>query len=110
MRFIGNKEKLLDQIYQVVSSTNTNGGTFCDFFSGTSNVGRYFKELLKEIKTSSEGLFSSPFDLVRNYLNTLKGIRGFIYKNYTMEGTAGKEFIRKYFTPENGKKIDAIRT
>lgn len=142
MRFIGNKEKLLEQIYQVVSSTNTNKGTFCDFFSGTSNVGRYFKEkgfeilssdllyfsyvlqkayienngepefkkLLKEIKTSSDSLFSSPFDLVRNYLNTLKGIKGFIYKNYTVEGTTGKEFVRKYFTPENGKKIDAIRT
>mgnify|MGYP001619429290 FL=1 len=142
MRFIGNKEKLVDRIYQVVSATNTKGGSFCDFFSGTSNVGRYFKEkgfeilssdllyfsyvlqkayiennsepkfkkLLKKINVSSNSLFSSPFDLVRNYLNKLKGVKGFIYKNYTEEGTVGKEFVRKYFTPENGKKIDAIRT
>ena len=142
MRFIGNKEKLVDRIYQVVSATNTNSGSFCDFFSGTSNVGRYFKEkgfeilssdllyfsyvlqkayienngepefkkLLNKIKGSSSSIFSSPFDLVRNYLNKLKGVKGFIYKNYTEEGTVGKEFVRKYFTPENGKKIDAMRT
>ena len=142
MRFIGNKEKLLDRIYQVISSKKINGGVFCDFFSGTSNVGRHlktkgfeilssdllyfsyvlqkayiennsepkFEKLMKEIGTSSNSLFSSPFDSVRNHLNNLKGIEGFIYRNYTEEGTAGQEFIRKYFIPENGKKIDAIRT
>ena len=141
MRFIGNKEKLLDRIYQAVSSTNITKGVFCDFFSGTSNVGRYFKEkgfkiissdilyfsyvlqkayiennnepdfqkLIKKIGISKKGLFNSPFDSVREYLNNLKGIKGFIYKNYTEEGTAKQEFIRKYFTVENGKKIDAIR-
>ena len=142
MRFIGNKEKLLEQIYQTVLSTNINSGKFCDFFSGTSNVGRYFKEkgfkiissdilyfsyvlqrayiennnepefkkLLKKIGSSKNSLFASPFDSVREYLNKIKGIEGFIYKNYTEQGTTKKEFIRKYFTAENGKKIDAIRT
>lgn len=142
MRFIGNKEKLLDRIYQAVSSTNITGGIFCDFFSGTSNVGRYFKEkgfeiissdllyfsyvlqkayienngepqfkkLLKKIGASKRSLFNSPFDSVREYLNNLKGINGFIYNNYTEKGTTGQRFIRKYFTVENGKKIDAIRT
>ena len=32
MRFIGNKEKLVDRIYQVVSATNTNGGSFATSF------------------------------------------------------------------------------
>jgi len=141
MRFIGNKEKLLDLIYATVASTGVKDGTFCDFFSGTSNVGRYFKEkgfkvissdilyfsyvlqkayienndepkfskLLKTIETPDNALFSSPFDKVRNYLNNIKGIKGFIYKNYTEEGTA-KKHKRKYFSVENGKKIDAIRT
>lgn len=141
MRFIGNKEKLLDTIYGAVVSSGIDTGTFCDFFSGTSNVGRYFKEkgfevissdllyfsyvlqkayiennsepefkkLLKAIGKTDSSLFSSPFNYVRNYLNDLKGSKGFIYKHYTEEGTAGDEFKRKYFTPENGKKIDAIR-
>jgi len=141
MRFIGNKEKLLEEIYATVLTTGVSSGSFCDFFSGTSNVGRYFKQkgfeivssdllyfsyvlqrayiannteptfkkLLKAIEVKSQALFSSPFDLVRTYLNGVRGIKGFIYKNYTEEGTAHEERQRKYFIAENGKKIDAIR-
>ncbi len=141
MRFIGNKEKLLDRIYQAVLSTGVEEGTFCDFFSGTSNVGRFFKEkgygvissdllyfsyvlqkayienngepqfkkLLKTLDVSTNSLFSSPFDTVRTYLNDLKGVKGFIYKNYTEDGTKDQEHKRKFFISENGKKIDAIR-
>jgi len=141
MRFIGNKEKLLDRIYKAVLSTDITSGTFCDFFSGTSNVGRYFKDkgfeiissdllyfsyvlqrayitnngepkfkkLLNVIKRPSHALFSSSFDRVRDYLNNLKGSKGFIYNNYTEEGTARQKYKRKYFTPENAKRIDAIR-
>lgn len=142
MRFIGNKEKLLERIYQAVLSTNIKSGIFCDFFSGTSNVGRFFKEkgfeiissdllyfsyvlqkayisnnaepkftkLLKTIKPPKNSLFSSPFESVKNYFNNLKGISGFIYKNYTEEGTKNQQYKRKYFTAGNAKKIDAIRT
>lgn len=141
MRFIGNKEKLLDRIYQTIPSTNINNGIFCDFFSGTSNVGRFFKEkgftiissdllyfsfvlqkayienngepefkkLVKKIQITKNGFFDTPFDSIRKYLNNLGGIKGFVYNNYTEEGTADQEFVRKYFTAENGKKIDAIR-
>lgn len=141
MRFIGNKEKLLETIYQTVVSNGIRKGTFCDFFSGTSNVGRYFKQkgfkvissdvlyfsyilqeayiknnkkpkfskLLKEIEVPSYALFSDPLESVRNYLNSLKGKKGFIYKNYTPEGTEGQEIVRRYFTGENGQRIDAIR-
>ena len=141
MRFIGNKEKLLDNLYKIVVSTNINQGTFCDFFSGTASVGRFFKQkgfriissdllyfsyvlqmtyiknnedpmfnkLLKVINTSPSNLFSNPLDLVISYLNDLKGSQGFIYKNYTTEGTKGKICQRKFFIPENGKRIDAIR-
>lgn len=142
MRFIGNKEKLLENIYQTVLSTGVKSGIFCDFFSGTSNVGRFFKEkgfeiissdllyfsyvlqkayienngepkfkkLLAEIKMPNNKLIPSSFDTVKDYLNNMKGIKGFIYKNYTEEGTAGQKYVRKYFTPENGKIIDEIRT
>ena len=124
-----------------VLSTGTDKGIFCDFFSGTSNVGRYFKEkgftvissdllyfsyvlqkayiannqepyfkkLLATLDVQSFSLFSSPFDLVRTYLNGIDGIEGFIYKNYTEEGTVGNQYSRKYFIAKNGKKIDAIR-
>ncbi|MFC1756633.1 DNA adenine methylase [Patescibacteria group bacterium] len=141
MRFIGNKEKLLENIYEVICSTEIKDGVFCDFFSGTSNVGRYFKEkgfqvissdvlyfsyvlqkayiknnkepdfskLSKTITIPRTTLFISPLDKMREYLNSLKGVSGFIYKNYTPEGTNKQEYPRKYFTGNNGKKIDAIR-
>jgi len=143
MRFIGNKEKLLENIYQVVLSTGITEGSFFDFFSGTSNVGRYFKEKgfsvqssdllffsyvlqrayiqnnkepqfekitsLSEVQKIQKALFQTPLEQVLSFLNNLDGVDCFIYENYTEEGTAGKEFIRKFFIGENGKKIDAIR-
>lgn len=141
MRFIGNKEKLLDRIFQTIKNTDIEADSFCDFFSGTSNVGRYFKEkgyqvtssdllffsyclqrayiknnteptfkkLLDNIDINRSQLLPSPFETVRSYLNSLKGKKGFVYKNYTEEGTKDSEFTRKYFTPQNGMKIDAIR-
>lgn len=141
MRFIGNKENLLDSIYQAVVSTGINSGVFCDFFSGTANVGRFFKKkgfkiissdllyfsyvlqeayiknnseplfnkLLTEIKPEKTALLMSPLEMVCSYLNDLDGEKGFIYNNYTIEGTAEKEVKRRYFTGGNGMRIDAIR-
>jgi len=141
MRFIGNKKKLLNNIYQAVLDKNIKNGVFCDFFAGTSNVGRYFKQkgfkiissdllyfsyilqkayiinngepkftkLIKKVGHSKKRFFSSPFDSIRDYLDDLNGVKGFIYKNYTEEGTRDDIHVRKYFTAENGKHIDAIR-
>ncbi|HVU06725.1 MAG TPA: DNA adenine methylase [Candidatus Paceibacterota bacterium] len=142
MRFIGNKEKLLEKIHSTVVDLGFQDGTFCDFFSGTSNVGRFFKEkgysvlssdlmyfsfvlqkayienneevrfarLLNRIgTTASEALFSNSLEQVLFYLNNLGGIKGFIYENYTEEGTRNEQFIRKYLTGKNAEKIDAQR-
>jgi len=46
---------------------------------------------------------------VCEYLSNLKGVKGFIYKNYCIGGTKGKEYERQYFSDDNGKKCDAIR-
>ena len=44
MRYIGNKTSLLNNINQVIME-NCNGTekTFCDIFSGTASVARFFK-------------------------------------------------------------------
>ena len=44
-----------------------------------------------------------------NYLNNIESLEGYIYKNYSPEGTKDQKYIRKYFTGENAKRIDAIR-
>ncbi len=44
MRFIGNKSQLLDNIKEVVDKHAVDASTFCDIFSGTASVARYFKQ------------------------------------------------------------------
>lgn len=72
-----------------------------------------FKELIKmlDIKSEIRSLYNenNNAQIVINYLNELDGINGFIYSNYSPEGTQNTEYIRKYFTENNAKKIDAIR-
>ena len=137
MRFIGNKERLVDWICSEMKNNGIKGSIFFDYFSGTANVGKFFKQkdyqiissdllyfsfvlqkayiennehpqfknLLPNINITSSKLIADNYDLVLEYLNNLEGIEGFIYKNYT----PNKISERKYFTTENGKKIDAIR-
>ncbi len=121
MNYIGSKNKLSPFISKTVTGVvgeDLSGKVFCDLFAGTGIVGRVFKPLVKEIISNDIEYYS--FVLNRNYignykniefeeliekLNTLKGIKGFVFEEYSEKGKAG----RKYFTSENGKKIDAIR-
>lgn len=45
MRYIGNKENILDKIYQILCKHNIKGKSIFDFFSGTTSVAKYFKKL-----------------------------------------------------------------
>lgn len=142
MRFIGNKENLVEKIAFSMKKSNVIGNTLFDFFSGTVSVGRFFKKkgwkvfssdilyfsyclqkayiennsfpefekLLSQLKYKSSDLFASPLDTVIEYLNTLPGKEGFVFSNYTPKGTEALQIPRMYFSSENGKKIDAIRT
>lgn len=62
-------------------------------------------------EATSSSLLPTPYSRVVEYLNGLKGRKGFIYNNYTEEGTkeTGSEHIRMFFIGENGQKIDHIR-
>lgn len=44
MRFIGNKTQLLDNIKEVVDRHVSNASSFCDIFSGTASVARFFTQ------------------------------------------------------------------
>ena len=43
MRYIGNKENILDKIYSILEDNGIHGKSFFDFFAGTTNVSRFFK-------------------------------------------------------------------
>jgi len=73
-----------------------------------------FLRLLKHLKIDpvEATLFTTESQNAKEvikYLNNLEGKEGFIYKNYSPEGTKGQTYVRKYFAGENAKKIDAIR-
>ena len=70
-------------------------------FNGVQNIEK-FKETY---------LFpSNNYHRIINYLNQLPPIQGYFYKEFSPAGTpSNTNKVRKYFTPENAAKIDAIR-
>lgn len=58
---------------------------------------------------SVNNLFATPLEMVVGFLNEIPDIQGFIYNNYTPEGTKNLPQPRMYFSAENGLRIDAIR-
>ncbi|MDO5564852.1 MAG: Dam family site-specific DNA-(adenine-N6)-methyltransferase [Eubacteriales bacterium] len=128
MRFIGNKSNLLSNIEAVINE-NCNGdeNVFCDIFSGTSSVSRYFKNRYKVIsndmlyfsyvlqkatiennkvpnflRLKSEGIVD-----IFEYLETFKesSKNSFIADNYA----PSENCDRMYLTYENATRIDFIR-
>lgn len=123
MRYIGNKSKILDEIDKMIYKKvgNQNGLTFFDAFSGTASVSHYYKNrfniiandnlyfsyVITEAKlNSSENMFENlgldPFE----YFNSDEcEMEGFVYNNFAPENSQ-----RMYFSNENAKRIDFIRT
>lgn len=133
MNYIGSKLSILEYIDETIDDfvkPKDKRMTLCDIFSGTGAVGKYFKKKGYNIISNDIQYYSyiiakhfiennneiefkklkekkiEPFE----YLNNLDEIDGFIYNNYSLGGTNGKEYERQYFSDDNAKKIDAIRT
>ena len=131
MRFIGSKVNLLEDIEEMIKNNCTNAISFCDIFSGTTNVARFFK---KDFSIISNDLLHFSFvlqkatiennvtpifsNLKKNKINDpLKFLnefepkiddlksKPFIFDNYT----PNHKHDRSYFSKENALKIDFIR-
>lgn len=74
-----------------------------------NNQNLTFEKLLNKIDFQNASFFPLPLSVVVDYLNQIETVEGFIFQNYTPEGTKNLEQPRMYFSNENGKKIDAIR-
>ena len=127
MRYIGSKANLLKNIENCISTNiHTKQKSFCDIFSGTGVVARYFKPQYEII--SNDALFFSyiiqksfvenntsptfdklkptiedPFFFLEN--ENLINTNCFVEENYSPSGKSG----RMYFTSENARRIDFIR-
>ena len=127
MRYIGSKVNLLKNIDLFIRKNIPKEGanSFFDAFSGTGSVGYYFKDKYKiyscdnlyfshllqkcfiesnkqpEFSTLIKEIKTDPF----NYFNNMhKETSGSVFHNFSHNGKEG----RKYFSEENGKKIDFI--
>ena len=132
MNYIGSKHSIIDfleeSIIDVVGEDKQ--FTICDIFAGTGVVGKRFKSLGYNVISNDNQYYSyvinkhyiennsditfnklklNGIDNVFIYLNKLNNYKGFIYKNYTEEGTSDCDYTRLYFTVENAIKIDSIR-
>jgi adenine-specific DNA-methyltransferase len=135
MRYIGNKENLLDKIYNVMICREIRGNTFFDFFSGTTNVARFFKKKGFQVFSSDLLYFSYvlqkayiannqelTFDkLLKNivsqtnslFATPLQRVVEYLNQIPDKQGFIYKNYTpagnRMYYSEENGLRIDAIR-
>ena len=133
MNYIGSKYSLIEFLQTSINKTLQARGesrqpsemVFADLLAGTGVVASAFKEqgyqvlandvqyysyaVCKHLVENGETLDKPRCDELIKELNDLQGVEGFIYKNYSFEGTEGQEFRRMYFSAHNAKKCDAIR-
>lgn len=132
MRFIGNKTQLLENIKEVIDKHVTNAHSFCDIFSGTASVARFFKQWYEiysndilffsyclqrgTIENQNKPDFNKLFQVTGienpiSYLNnmctenmeTLQIEKRFFQNNYAPKGG------RMYVTDDNALRIDFAR-
>lgn len=138
MRYIGNKENLLEFVDGAFKKHDISGNGFLDAFAGTCRVGMFFRRKGWRVIVSdlmyysyviqrasiacahepeffglepmpSGQLMDTPLIRALELLDSLRPRRGFIYHNYTPEGTRELPRQRMYLTGENGARIDAAR-
>lgn len=132
MRYIGSKVLLLENIKQVIDEKVRSADTFCDIFSGTASVGRYFKQWFEvysndllyfsyvlqmgTIKNDSIPTFqnlssitqgSSPVayfnEMPTQEMESLEQSKRFFQNNYSPAGG------RMYITDDNALRVDYAR-
>ena len=114
MKYIGNKTRLLDFIYNsVILEKLPNEGIFCDIFSGTGSVCYFFKtknyQIISNdfmtysfvmqksmIELNQQPIFDGIKEIILNdsnliedvlsYLNNLEGKKGYAFENYCPSG------------------------
>ena len=138
-RYIGNKTRLLPFLLQRIRSLIGERGVVADIMAGTGCVSaelrrRGYTVIASDIMTYSYhhlrsqlllaeapsfsglqkeivGFTSNCYEKVIEYLNGLKPIKGFFFTEYSEAGSPRNGSPpRKYFSPENAARIDAIRT
>lgn len=119
MNYIGSKIRLAPFIISSMEEVTggLKGSSFADLFAGTGAIARRVKAQVDRLIVNDWEDYANV--LLKHYLNpeqttadtelfdqlnALSPEKGFIYQAYCPSGEAG----RKYFSDENGQKLDAI--
>ncbi len=121
INYIGSKYRLLPFIMETILDTvgDVSDLAFAELFAGTGIVSRAFKGKVRQLIANDletysyvlnrnylDNKFSFEYDELLTELNSLNGKEGLIYQTYCLGGGSG----RQYFSDENGRRIDAIRS
>lgn len=133
MKYIGNKTRLIGFIEECLKESKINYRNILvyDLFSGTGSVSEFFlksnckvlscdnmnyaiAEQYRKLFFREEPNFKElksitgyeKLDDILDYLNNLEGKEGYFFDNFCEEG----KYKRRFFSCENAKKIDAIRS
>jgi adenine-specific DNA-methyltransferase len=117
IKYIGSKRALLGQIVGVVKGALPEGGAVCDLFSGTARVGHALKRegfrvwsndcnayahtLATCYVQADRGRWLDRAETVLDELREVKPEAGWFTRTFCEDA--------RYFSPENGARIDAMR-
>lgn len=124
VRYLGNKTRLIPFILEAIDRFGIEAGVACDPFAGTASVSSALKAAgwqvhAGDVMAASYALQvarveidQTPPDYVERLeiLTALPGAPGFLSDHYTLGGEAGRAHGRMYFSEENGRRIDAMRS
>jgi len=128
IRYIGSKARVAKAIMAEIGVPRSSDGIFVDAFAGTGAVAceavangwrvRLNDHLVSagvlagaRVTSAGSATFSKlgGYEAVLERLNSIDPVRGFIWRSYTPASVASGAVERRYFTEDNGKRIDAIR-
>lgn len=117
IKYIGSKRALLGQITATVRSALPDGGTVCDLFSGTARVGHALKRDGFQVWSNDHNAYAHALatcyvqadrdrwleqaEAVLADLRAVKPEAGWFTRTFCEDA--------RYFSPENGARIDAMR-
>lgn len=117
IKYIGSKRALLAEIVRAVSGVLPDGGTVCDLFSGSARVGHALKKQGFRVWSNDHNAYAHVLATAyvqadrERWLERAEAVLAELRAVAPEAGWFTRTFCEdaRYFTPENGARIDAMR-
>jgi adenine-specific DNA-methyltransferase len=117
IKYIGSKRALLGHVTSAVAASLPDGGTVCDLFSGSARVGHALKGQGFRVWSNDHNAYAHALATAyvqadrERWLDKAEAVLAELRTVAPEAGWFTKAFCQdaRYFTPENGARIDAMR-